>query len=443
MSETNIQLFPGVFRSVQGGANPDFFLHSAGRVGIGNQAPATPPAWDANTTFKLNVTGHTHINGNLDVSGSVYGDGSNLTGTALPWQQSAPNLATNIKYEGGNVGIGGDASATNRLKVHGTVEATSFSGIQASDVPDLSANKITGGTLGTARIPDLNASKITGGTLGTARIPDLDAGKITGGTLGAARIPDLDAGKITGGTLGTARIPDLNASKITGGTLSTDRIPKSDQTFSGTFKVNDGSTTRFRMSHDNDAPHFQMRGAYPTITMRDTNHRTAYLHCNSNLFYILCGANDADDGAWSQVANSRWPFYINLTNNDAVFGGGIDLSGSLYAGGNVTAYSDKRLKKDIVKINDALDKIDTLNGYTYTLKADEKGTRRTGLIAQEVLEVLPEAVELVDVPDEGVGEQYALAYGNMAGIFVEAIKELRAELNKAHTRINELESKIA
>ncbi|MAP74219.1 MAG: hypothetical protein CMJ55_08170, partial [Planctomycetaceae bacterium] len=310
-------------------------------------------------------------------------------------------------------------------------------------IPDLDASKITGGTLGTARIPNLHADKITDGTLGTARIPDLSANKITGGTLGTARIPDLSASKITGGTLGTARIPDLNASKITGGTLSTDRIPKSDQTFSGTFKVNDGSTTRFRMSQASDSPHFQMRGVYPTITLRDTNHRTAYLHCNSNLFYILCGANDADDGAWSQVANSRWPFYINLTNNDAVFGGGIDLSGSLYAGGNVTAYSDKRLKKDIVKINDALDKIDTLNGYTYTLKADEKGTRRTGLIAQEVLEVLPEAVELVDVPDEGVGEQYALAYGNMAGIFVEAIKELRAELNKAHARIDELESKIA
>jgi len=124
MSETNIQLFPGVFRSVQGGANPDFFLHSAGRVGIGNQAPATPPAWDANTTFKLNVTGHTHINGNLDVSGSVYGDGSNMTGVALPWVQSAPNVATDIKYEGGNVGIGGAAS-TEKLTVHGDINLVS------------------------------------------------------------------------------------------------------------------------------------------------------------------------------------------------------------------------------------------------------------------------------------------------------------------------------
>ena len=126
MSETNIQLFPGVFRSVQGGTNPDFFLHSAGRVGIGNQAPSTPPAWDANTTFKLNVTGHTHINGNLDVSGSLYGDGSNMTGVALPWVQSAPNVATDIKYEGGNVGIGGAAESGCLLTVDGGIGVDPF-----------------------------------------------------------------------------------------------------------------------------------------------------------------------------------------------------------------------------------------------------------------------------------------------------------------------------
>ena len=127
MSETNVQLFPGVFRSTVGGDNPGFFLHSDGRVGIGNDAPSTRPVWSSNDNDrnKLNVSGHTHIEGNLNVSGFVYGDGSNLTGTALPWQQSTPDVATDIKYEGGNVGIGGAAS-TNKLKVYGTVEATSF-----------------------------------------------------------------------------------------------------------------------------------------------------------------------------------------------------------------------------------------------------------------------------------------------------------------------------
>lgn len=125
MSETNVQLFPGVFRTTQGGSNPDFFLHSAGRVGIGNDAPDTPPAWNANTTFKLNVTGHTHVNGNLDVTGYLYGDGSTLSGVTAViggyWDLDQAN--NNIKYDVGNVGIGGAAS-TEKLKVYGDILAT-------------------------------------------------------------------------------------------------------------------------------------------------------------------------------------------------------------------------------------------------------------------------------------------------------------------------------
>jgi hypothetical protein len=125
MSETNVQLFPGVFRTTQGGSNPDFFLHSAGRVGIGNDAPDTPPAWNTNTTFKLNVTGHTHVNGNLDVTGYLYGDGSTLSGVTAViggyWDLDQAN--NNIKYDVGNVGIGGAAS-TEKLKVYGDILAT-------------------------------------------------------------------------------------------------------------------------------------------------------------------------------------------------------------------------------------------------------------------------------------------------------------------------------
>ena len=93
----------------------------------------------------------------------------------------------------------------------------------------------------------------------------------------------------------------------------------------------------------------------------------------------------------------------------------LHVIGNIYGTGNITAYSDKRAKSDIVKIENALDKIDQLNGYTYTMN-DE---RYTGLIAQEVLPVLPEAV---------VGSEetsYAIAYGNMMGLVIEAIKELR------------------
>ncbi len=64
---------------------------------------------------------------------------------------------------------------------------------------------------------------------------------------------------------------------------------------------------------------FVLRGGAPTITFRDTDHNTGYIHCNSNLLYVLRGANDAAPGAWAQVGG-QWPFIFNLSNNDATCG---------------------------------------------------------------------------------------------------------------------------
>lgn len=104
----------------------------------------------------------------------------------------------------------------------------------------------------------------------------------------------------------------------------------------------------------------------------------------------------------------------------------------LLASGNVTAYSDIRLKTDIEKIPDALNKVTSLNGYTYT--RTDTGVRQTGVIAQELLEVLPEAVSTA-------GEHMSVAYGNMAGLLIEAIKELNEKVTVLTARVAELETR--
>lgn len=111
-------------------------------------------------------------------------------------------------------------------------------------------------------------------------------------------------------------------------------------------------------------------------------------------------------------------FHVGATTNAFTFDG----SGNFVAVGNVTAYSDKRLKKDLVRIEGALDKIEKLTGYTYT--RIDTGERQTGLIAQDVQAVLPEAVSVMDNPESTLG----VSYGNMMGLVVEALKELRAEI---------------
>jgi hypothetical protein len=108
----------------------------------------------------------------------------------------------------------------------------------------------------------------------------------------------------------------------------------------------------------------------------------------------------------------------------------LDVAGDIYATGNVTAYSDIRKKKNLQIIETPIEKVKELNGYTYEME----GRRYTGLVAQEVLKVLPEAV----VGDEEKG--YALAYGNMAGLLVEAIKELESKLAVALARLDALEA---
>ena len=101
------------------------------------------------------------------------------------------------------------------------------------------------------------------------------------------------------------------------------------------------------------------------------------------------------------------------------------LSGATFSGTvtapNFVSSSDARLKSDIAPIADALAKVQALTGVTFTMAGSD--TRQMGLIAQEVHAVAPEAV----VEAEGV---LRLAYGNLVGLLVEAIKDLAQEVDQ-------------
>jgi hypothetical protein len=128
----------------------------------------------------------------------------------------------------------------------------------------------------------------------------------------------------------------------------------------------------------------------------------------------------------------------------------LHVSGQIYATGDIVAFSDLRYKQDLQVIVNPLDKVQNLTGYTYTMTtATEKEDvtkltpRYVGLIAQDLEKVLPEAVH--KDPDG----KMSVAYGNLAGLFVESIKELTEEnkqlkeqLSTMQTRIEALESKL-
>ena len=132
---TSVQIIPGnlvLSGNVDTNDTDNTFCidRANGRVGIGQGL--TSLVTDSNDSNVLQISGEVKAT-------RFHGDGTGITGlTDSKWLENDNNI-NNIYYSAGNVGIGGAAStvSANKLKVHGTVEATSFSGIQASDVSGL------------------------------------------------------------------------------------------------------------------------------------------------------------------------------------------------------------------------------------------------------------------------------------------------------------------
>lgn len=144
------------------------------------------------------------------------------------------------------------------------------------------------------------------------------------------------------------------------------------------------------------------------------------------------GSSSTDTGITGYGADGSWNFQIYgsngqqgfLRSNWGAWGAYCDTSGNWTATGNVTAYSDETLKDNIVTIENPLEKLNAIRGVTYNRNDIEGNPRHTGVIAQEVEKVLPEVVQ---TSDEGIK---TVAYGNMVGLLIEAIKELKQEIEE-------------
>jgi len=96
---------------------------------------------------------------------------------------------------------------------------------------------------------------------------------------------------------------------------------------------------------------------------------------------------------------------------------GTLASGAITSSGDVTAFSDERLKTDIKTIDNALNMVADMRGVYF----NKDGAAGTGVIAQEIQNILPEVVH-------DKQEFLSVAYGNMVGVLIEAIKELKKEV---------------
>lgn len=163
----------------------------------------------------------------------------------------------------------------------------------------------------------------------------------------------------------------------------------------------------------------------PPLQAYSTNGSGAIMSFHRGGYYAVNFGLDSDNvmriGGWSASAN-RWQ---------------LDMSGNMTAAGNVTAYSDIRLKDNIKPIDNALEKTLQLNGVTFTRKDQEdKEKRHAGVIAQEVEKVLP---EVVSEDNEGIKN---VAYGNMVGLLIEAIKDQQKMIEELRKEVDNLKKLV-
>jgi len=143
---------------------------------------------------------------------------------------------------------------------------------------------------------------------------------------------------------------------------------------------------------------------------------------------------------WQMGRDTNDYYIVNTTTHDWYLDGVLDMrlenDGDLRIDGDLdsnstTTSSDIKLKEDISVVDNALEKIEKLEGVEFTWKKD--GKRSAGVIAQNVLEVLPQAVkEVEDLNNDDT--HLSVNYDALHALLIEAVKELSA-------RVKELESK--
>jgi hypothetical protein len=265
------------------------------------------------------------------------------------------------------------------------------------------SNATVAGTL-TASLP---ASSITTGAFnpGTYAFETVTMSNATvAGTLTAS----LPASSITTGAFrnGLYTFSNIAASNLTvASTINASNITATG-TLSGTIAPSSITTGAFRNGlytfSNIAASNLTVLGVTSSNTWSTLRVSTSnFTFVNSNVFVGI------------GVSNPSYPLHVVGSTTNA----------NIFTNGDITAFSDARAKMDLRVINNALDKVRHINGYTYARVEAPEGRRMAGVVAQEVMEVLP---EVIYTDDKGY---LSVAYANMVSLLIEAIHELERKVD--------------
>jgi len=333
--------------------------------------------------------------------------------------------------------------------------------------PEVGASEDTWGTKINTNLD--NVDNLLDGTTPVTGI-DINSGSIDGTPIGAnsastGAFTTVGAtGNITVGGTVDGRDVAADGTKLDG----IEANAKNDQTITAGSGLSGGGTGDVTLSHSDTSSQGSSNNSGRTyiqdITLDTYGHVTGLatatetvVNTDTNTTYSAGGGLSLSGTTFSVNADQRNQIssfgssaydFISFGSGaiDFKLDGNLDMrlenDGDLHVDGNVVAYStttsDERLKKDIVKIDNALDKISQLNGYTFEYKAD--GKKSAGVIAQEVEKVMPSAVSETTLPlkmgEDDKTEYKTVQYDQLHGLMIEAIKELKAEIEELRSEVS-------
>ena len=430
-----------------------------GAVGTGTAASGAFTTLSSNSTtaFTQNsaatntTTGTLRVTGGVGVSGAIYAGSIQNTpiGSTSKSSGAFTTLTTNS-----TVDITGTTEATN---------ATGDTGILRVEGGASIAKKVYSGggfigniSGGTGSFTTLSASSTVSITpAANVTLSPSGSGTVTLSPAGGGSINNMSIGATTASTGAFSSITSTGNVDVAryirhagdtntyldfeGDTISVYVGGSREMTINGTgVRLGDTGNGYFRPVSGNYGSIEIDGGAHGGWEGYSIGGRAVFMHDNSNTFGLYDDVNN--HWALRHVLNAGTYLYYNDVSKLETLSDGVAVAGLMRATAQVISYySDERLKDFSGKIDGALDKVMSLNGYYYTGNEVAKSLgfsdteRQVGVSAQEVEAIMPEVVHAAPINDaEGSPEDAdykTVQYEKLVPLLIEAIKELKQEIN--------------
>jgi hypothetical protein len=183
---------------------------------------------------------------------------------------------------------------------------------------------------------------------------------------------------------------------------------------------------------------------FGTIATYGTNSNGYGGYTIMNNYRVILMQNSSGDFGFYNNDDWKWNLFYNRSNNCWGIGTDNTYSGDGFrcikygsAEYGWTTWSDRRAKENISSITGALDTVLAMRGVYFNYIKDETKNKRVGFIAQELEQVLPEAVRYAEDIDE-----YSVEYAQIVSVLAEAIKEQDAKMKLQEDKIALLQAQL-